>query len=101
MRGGKATRGEWEMAKKRKEKSERHPVGDNGSGHFVEFEYVPNVDNAREIYTVLDGRRIAFRGKPGTAQAMTWVSMVPGYEVVDVGSNYDKVAVYFSARTVQ
>jgi hypothetical protein len=32
---------------------------------------------------------------------MTWVSMVPGYEVVDVGSNYDKVAVYFSARTVQ
>jgi hypothetical protein len=36
-----------------------------------------------EIYVVYDGIRIAQRGKPGTAQAKTWVPLEPGYVVYD------------------
>ena len=34
-----------------------------------------------DIYVVYDGIRIAKRGKPGTPQAKTWISLEPGYEV--------------------
>ena len=34
-----------------------------------------------DIYVVYDGIRIARRGKPGTPQAKTWISLEPGYEV--------------------
>ena len=34
-----------------------------------------------DIFVVLDGVRIAKRGKPGTSQGKTWVSLEPGYEV--------------------
>ena len=34
-----------------------------------------------DIYVVYDGIRIAQRGKPGTPQAKTWISLEPGYEV--------------------
>ena len=36
-----------------------------------------------DIYVVYDGIRIAKRGKPGTAQAETWISLEPGYAVYD------------------
>jgi hypothetical protein len=35
------------------------------------------------IYVVLDGVRIAKRGKPDTPQARTWISIEPGYVVRD------------------
>jgi hypothetical protein len=31
----------------------------------------------REIYLVLDGKRIAHRGHPGSAEAGTWIPLVP------------------------
>ena len=35
-------------------------------------------DGPTDIYLILDGRRIAKRGKPGTLHAMTWISLEPG-----------------------
>jgi hypothetical protein len=34
---------------------------------------------AKVIYLLLDGERIAYRGKPNTPQAGTWVPMKLGY----------------------
>ena len=34
-----------------------------------------------DIYVVYHGVRIAERGKPGTPQAKTWISLEPGYVV--------------------
>jgi hypothetical protein len=36
-----------------------------------------------DIYVIYDGVRIAERGKPGTPQAKTWISLEPGYVVYD------------------
>lgn len=36
-----------------------------------------------DIYVVNDGVRIAKRGKPGTPQAKTWISLERGYVVYD------------------
>jgi hypothetical protein len=35
------------------------------------------------IYVVIDGVKIAKRGRPGTPQAKTWVSLEPGWRVLD------------------
>jgi hypothetical protein len=35
------------------------------------------------MYVVFHGVRIAKRGAPGTPQARTWLSLVPGYRVFD------------------
>ena len=58
--------------------------GDNQHGHTVEFECLPSAKKLREMYVILDGRRIAYRGQPGTSETGTWVSIVPGYTVFDV-----------------
>ena len=55
--------------------------GDNQHGHTLEFECVPSAKKLREMYVIFDGRRIAYRGQPGTQR--TWVSIVPGYTVLD------------------
>jgi hypothetical protein len=34
-----------------------------------------------DLFVVFDGKRIARRGRPGTPQARTWVSLEPGYSV--------------------
>jgi len=36
-----------------------------------------------DIFVDYDGVRIAQRGKPGTRQAGTWISLEPGYNVYD------------------
>jgi hypothetical protein len=36
------------------------------------------------IFVIVDGVQIAKRGHAGTAQAKTWVSLEPGWEVRDV-----------------
>jgi hypothetical protein len=47
---------------------------------------VENSDTGRqELYIVYDGMRIAKRGYPGSPQAGTWVSLEPGYRVLDSG----------------
>jgi hypothetical protein len=38
-----------------------------------------------ELYLIWDGARVAKRGKPGTPQAKTWIALVPGYHVIDIG----------------
>jgi hypothetical protein len=35
------------------------------------------------IFVCADGKRIAKRGEPGTLQARTWVSLEPGWTVLD------------------
>jgi hypothetical protein len=39
--------------------------------------------DACEVFVVFDGVRIAKRGRPGTPQARTWVSIEPGFAVYD------------------
>jgi hypothetical protein len=43
------------------------------------------VCTGRDIFIVCDGVRIARRGSPGTPQARTWVSLEPGWRVLDKG----------------
>jgi hypothetical protein len=44
------------------------------------------------MYIVLNDQRIAYRGDPDSAQARTWVSTEPGYEIVDTGP--DELAIF-------
>jgi hypothetical protein len=41
-------------------------------------------DGPTDFYLIVDGRRIAKRGRPGTLHAMTWISLEPGVVVRDV-----------------
>jgi hypothetical protein len=43
-------------------------------------------DTGDEVFVVADGVKIAMRGKPGSAQAGTWVSIEPGWSVVQIGN---------------
>jgi hypothetical protein len=43
-------------------------------------------DDGEDIFVLVDGVKIARRGRPDTAQAMTWVMLVPGWTVRDVQS---------------
>jgi hypothetical protein len=42
-------------------------------------------EGVKDMFVVVDGVRIARRGYPGTPQAGTWVSLEPGWEVLDDG----------------
>jgi hypothetical protein len=37
----------------------------------------------RNVFLLIDGVKIAMRGEPGSPQARTWVSLEPGYTVLD------------------
>jgi hypothetical protein len=39
--------------------------------------------DSKDLFVVFDGVRIAKRGRPGTPQARTWISLEPGYAVYD------------------
>jgi hypothetical protein len=78
-------------------KSEIHTIDSIDGGPTCEFEFVPSVKRARLLYVRLDGRRIAVRGRPGTPQARTWVSLEPGYRVLDA-PNREIVIEYNGAR---
>jgi hypothetical protein len=43
------------------------------------------VSDGHEVFVVADGVRIARRSRRGTLQAKTWVSLEPGWSVLDVG----------------
>jgi hypothetical protein len=65
-------------------KKQRHKQFDDGHTCAIEGVNEGSSDGRADmIYVVWDGQRIAYRGLPGTPQARTWVSMVPGYEVTD------------------
>jgi len=42
------------------------------------------IGDGNDIYVVVDGQRIAKRGRPRTPQAGTWVSLQPGWTVSGV-----------------
>jgi hypothetical protein len=77
-------------------KSEIIPI-DRRQGHTLDFEFVPRANNHDEIFVVVDGRRIASRGQPGTPEAGIWVSIVPGYTVLDKNDGED-IVVYFDGK---
>lgn len=35
---------------------------DEDAGHTLEMEFVPNLKRPKEIYVVIDGQRVAYRG---------------------------------------
>ena len=37
----------------------------------------------KDVFVAVDGVRVARRGYPGSPQARTWVSVEPGWEVLD------------------
>jgi hypothetical protein len=41
------------------------------------------VSDGRGVFVACDGLKIAKRGRPGTPQARTWVSLEPGWRVLD------------------
>jgi hypothetical protein len=52
------------------------------------------------MFVVVDGVRIARRGYPGTSQAGTWVSLEPGWEVVDDGRR-NTIAIKYNGVFIQ
>jgi hypothetical protein len=46
------------------------------------------------VYVVVDGRRVARRGKPDTPHEGQWISLEPGFVVRNVG-NWDGIVVEF------
>ncbi len=43
------------------------------------------VSDGDDLFVVADGVKIAKRGQPNTAKARTWVSLEPGWRVLDQG----------------
>jgi hypothetical protein len=43
-------------------------------------------DDGEDVFVLVDGVKIARRGRPDTAQAMTWIVLEPGWTVRDVQS---------------
>ena len=41
------------------------------------------MSDGEDLYIVADGVKIAKRGRPGTPQARTWISLEPGWRVLD------------------
>jgi hypothetical protein len=60
------------------------------------------VGTGTDIFIICDGVRIAKRGYPRTAQAGTWVSLEPGWRVLDTKGKRKIVIEYGGERaTVQ
>lgn len=56
----------------------------NGQGMAVEEVSAKNSDTGQnELYLLLGGERMAYRGHPGTADAGKWVSLHPDRFVID------------------
>ena len=41
------------------------------------------MSDGKDLFVIVEGIRIAKRGAPGTPQAETWVSLEPGWRVLD------------------
>jgi hypothetical protein len=52
-----------------------------------------------ELYVLVDGKRIAKRGQPGTPQAGTWISLEPGWEVVSPDRR--TISISYNGVTIQ
>ena len=76
-----------------KTKSKPRPPRDHQPDVVMEF-------TGDDAFIVFDGVKIAKRGHPGTAQAKTWVSLQPGWRVLD-GPNLDSIAIECDGVRVQ
>jgi predicted peroxiredoxin len=59
---------------------------------------IMSADN--EIFVVADGVRIAKRGKPGTPQTKTWISLEPGWEVFS-NADHSKITIEHNGVRLQ
>ena len=80
-------------------KSEIIPI-DRRQGHTLDFEFVPRANNHDEIFGSSMAGGLPFRGQPGTPEAGIWVSIVPGYTVLDKNGGED-IVVYFDGKVLQ
>ena len=55
-------------------------------------------NEGEDIYVVADGVRIAKRGPPGTLQAETWISLKPGWTVLDCRDDEGEAAIEVSYK---
>jgi hypothetical protein len=55
-------------------------------------------NDGSDVFVTFNGVRIAKRGKPETPQARTWVSIEPGYTVLDGGPS--KLVVKYDGKVV-
>ena len=53
-----------------------------------------------DIFIIVDGLKIAKRGKPGTPYAKTWISLEPGYTVRDCDDG-DAIEVEYKGARIQ
>jgi hypothetical protein len=44
---------------------------------------VEMISDGEDLFVVVNGVKVAKRGRPGTPQANTWVSLGPGWTVLD------------------
>jgi hypothetical protein len=54
--------------------------------------------DGHDIFAIVDGVKIAKRGRKGTAQARTWVSLEPGWSVLDF---HDGIEIIYEGISVQ
>jgi len=54
--------------------------------------------DGKDIYVVVNGKRIAKRGHPNTPQAKTWISLEPGWQV---SSSDDTLAISYEGVAIQ
>jgi hypothetical protein len=45
----------------------------------------------RNVFLLIDEVKIAMRGEPGSPQAKTWVSLEPGYTVLDTDDGHIEI----------
>ena len=57
--------------------------------------------NGDDIFIICDGVKIAKRGQPNSPQAKTWVSLEPGWEVLDDCAELGGIVLSYRGATVQ
>jgi hypothetical protein len=56
--------------------------------------------DGESIFIAIDGLRVAQRGESGTRHAKTWVSIEPGWSVLDVGTDMRSISVTYNGASV-
>lgn len=57
------------------------------------------VGDSTDIFVLIDGVKIARRGYPGAPQAKTWVTLEPGWQVLDISPN--QLQVIYNGETAR
>ena len=56
--------------------------------------------DGRDLFVVFNGVKIAKRGQPGSAQAGQWISLEPGYRVLD-GPDLESIVIEYQGARLQ